>query len=274
MRSRILRRTVVASAVILFIAGVSSAAFFAVRQKPLCTDKIQNGHEEGVDCGLLACGVECLPSAQPITVLRSRVFLVGAGESDVLFQVNNPNTLYTASPFSYDVILRAPDGGEIGRKHGQSFVLPGQTRYLVEAMSVPTVPASGLTAELEVTDAGWKPVSAANIDVNFVLTRQSPVTDIGSSLSKLSGTIFNNSTFNFAKVDIAVVVFGADGDIIGANRTDVRTFNARTAREFVVTWPVNLFPVASRSDIEITTDIFDSGNFVKQYGTQQKFQQY
>ena len=83
----------------------------------------------------------------------------------------------------------------------------------------------------------------------------------------------NSSDFDFDKVEVGVILFGDDNQIVAVNRTNIRTFLSRTERGFSVSWPTEL-PESVRQDIEVLTNVFENANFIRNYGTQERFQKY
>ena len=58
------------------------------------------------------------------------------------------------------------------------------------------------------------------------------------------------------------------------NRTDIRTFLAKTDRFFEVKWLDQFSGSVSRVEINAYTDVFKSENFIREHGTQEKFQRF
>src|SRR3989344_1396874 len=104
--------------------------------------------------------------------------------------------------------------------------------------------------------------------VNFVLRRN----DYHSvqNGTQLDSILYNNSNFDFDKIDVAVVLFDELDNVVGVNKTDIRTFISRTERGFSVNWPFILPENVARWDVEASTNLFENSNFIKNYGTQEK----
>ena len=225
-----------------------------------CFDKVQNGREEGVDCGLLACGVACEPAILPLNALSQKLIEVRPGDYDFVAQISNPNSFFGSSRVRY----------ELGGAKGVFYILPGQTRFVI----VPGVKVGEVVdVSINITEIEWERVETFE-NISFPVQRKSyTVTNKDGTFSELEAVVLNNSDFDFDKVEVGVILFGDDGGIVAVNKTDIRTFLSRTERSFKVSWPTEL-PAAVRQNVEVLTNVFENANFLRRYGTQERFQFY
>jgi hypothetical protein len=271
MDKRVQKQIVIGLIFILLIggAGYGIAEYFFIIE-PICFDGIQNGLEEGVDCGLLACGVACEPAILPLNVMSQKLIEVRPGDYDFVAQINNPNSLFGASLVRYSLDLA--EGGTILDKNGTFYVLPGQTRFVI----VPGILiANGVVdASIDIKEIEWQKVETFD-DISFSIQRKSNYVVAGQDgiSTEFEAVILNNSDFDFDKVEVGVILFDDNGGIVAVNRTDIRTFLSREERYFKVSWPFEL-PEIIKQDIEVITNVFENANFIKRYGTQKRFQKY
>lgn len=283
MEKRAQKQLIIGLIFVLIIGGIGYGLadyFFIV--ETTCFDKIQNGKEEGVDCGLLACGVACEPAIMPLNVQSQKLLEVRPGDYDFVAQINNPNSLFGSSRVRYALTLTRQDGTSLD-KTGVFYILPGQTRYLI----IPGINIGQTLSNpsLNISEIKWEKVQPFG-DINFPVARKNyEIINRNGTFSELEATILNKSDFNFDKVEVGVILFSARGgpasggsntfgDIIAVGRTDIRTFLSRTERYFKVGWPVRLPQNIVRQDIEVLTNVFENSNFIKKYGTQERFQKY
>ena len=108
--------------------------------------------------------------------------------------------------------------------------------------------------------------------VSFVLRRK----DYHSvqNGTELDAILYNNSNYDFDKIDVAVILFDDTGSIVGVGKTDIRTFVSKSERGFNIAWPFALPASATRQDIEASTNLFENSNYIKSYGTEEKFQKF
>src|SRR3990167_4665752 len=266
MEKRIQKQLVIGMIFALLIAGSVYGLmdhFFII--EPTCFDGVQNGIEEGIDCGLLACGVACEPPILPLSILSQKLIEIRPNDYDFVAQVNNPNSLFGASRVGYQLNFG------VLQKTGVFYILPGQTRFVI----VPGIRVEGgiTDAFIDIKEVEWERFDTFE-NISFPIQRKSyTVINRNGTFSELEAVVLNNSDFDFDKVEAGVILFDGSNNIVAVNRTDIRTLLSRTERYFKVSWPIEL-PETVRQDIEVLTNVFENSNFIKRYGTQEKFQKY
>src|SRR3989338_648425 len=281
MEKRTQKQLVIGAIFILIIGAVvyGFVDYFFITE-PTCFDGVQSGMEEGVDCGLLACGVACEPPIVPLSIVSQKLIEVRPGDYDFEAQINNPNSSFGTSRAKYTLSF----SGATPDRSGTFYILPGQTRFII----VSGIRSDGAltSASVDITEVGWEKVEAFE-NINFPIQRKSyAVVDKNGVFSEFEAVVLNSSDFDFDKVEVGIILFSARGgpascgdnafdDIIAVNRTDIRTFLPKTKRSLKVTWPAT-FPRqgGARQDVEVLTNVFENSNFIKRYGTQEKFQKY
>lgn len=252
----------------ILIAAVIGASVLYFKYRPTCTDGFRNGQEEGVDCGTVACGKACASPIQALVVQNVQLVKTPAGDFDVAALVYNPNVDYGTDAVGYDLVITDSVGKEISRQTSSFYILPGQTKYIVQT-SLRGIP-NDASAQMEIKNIDWLKV-IPNQDINFIITREA-ITP-GADQTTYQAVITNNTDFDFNTIDVSMVVTDSTGAIIATNLTNFQTFLSRTDRSIKVTWPFSL-PADARIKTEVGTNVFDNANFLKRNGTQEKFQQY
>lgn len=268
MDSRTQKQLIIGAIFILIIGaiGYGFVDYFFITEAT-CFDKVQNGIEEGIDCGLLSCGVACEPAIVPLSVVSQKLIEVRPGDYDFIAQINNPNSLFGTSRARYTINFSEA----IPDRSGTFYILPGQTRFII--ISGIRSDSTLTNATIDITEVEWQKVETFD-NISFPIQRKSyTVVDKNGVFSEFEAVVLNNSDFNFDKVEVGVILFNDKGEIIAVNRTDIRTFLSKTERSFKVTWPATL-PTAARQDVEVLTNVFENSNFIKRYGTQERFQKY
>lgn len=238
---------------------------------PTCFDGIQNGDEEGVDCGAVACGVLCAPAIIPLTVEEPLLLAAGDG-TDVLVHLENANPLYGASRVDYRLTVTDSAGTQLAVRSGATYVNPSQPRYLLfPLVGLTGVPASA-QLQIDAAQVQWSALTVdAKGDIQFGV-RDEVFTPTEDRI-RYEATVLNRSTFDFDTVDVTVLLMDAGGRVISANTTVQRTLVAGESRAFIMEWP---FPVpgAVRAQTIVTTNVFVNDNFIRAYGSQERFQGY
>ncbi|MEK7125127.1 MAG: FxLYD domain-containing protein [Patescibacteria group bacterium] len=238
---------------------------------PTCTDGVKNQSEDGVDCGAQACGKLCVPEPLDLKVRSVKVFNTRPQEYDILAEIENPNDIYGATGIPYTLSLVNSSNGAIATRRGTFFIVPKQTRYLVvTALKTKEGVAQSVVVLGKVL---WRQVDPSAPRIDFPLRREQYAVQAGGG-STLEGAVYNNSDFDFGTVDINVLLYNAQNEIIGINHTETTTVPSRTERYFKVSWPFTISDTVVRTFVQATTDVFSNENFLKQYGEFEQFQQF
>lgn len=263
MEARIQKQLIVGIVFVLIFSGMvyGFTDYFFITEAT-CFDNIKNGKEEGLDCGSLACGKQCEPEIMPIEIQSTKLIKVGQGDYDVVARLFNPNASFGTSRLEYRL---EPFGYS-----GFTYILPGQSKFIVltSLKSTQNITDVGLV----INNAQWQKLDIPNNTVSFVLRRKDyRPTQNGT---ELDAVLYNNSNFDFDKIDVAVILLDDMGSIVGVGKTDIRTFISKSERGFNVAWPFALSGNAVRQDVEASTNLFENSNFIKSYGTEEKFQKF
>ncbi len=268
MEARRQKQLIIGGAYALIVAAVGFSVYWT-HYRPTCSDGVMNGREDGIDCGVLACGQACPAPVQALVVKSVQLAKTPAGDFDAAVELYNPNPQYGVSFGSYDLVVRDTAGNKVASRGGNEFyMLPGQTKYMA-VTSVRNIPDDAV-ASAEIRSITWEKVSGDPV-VKLTVVRQALTSGAGQSFFE---TVFaNNSDFDFDSIDVGIVVFDNAGDLITTNTTNFQTFLSQTQRSVKVSWPFPI-PADARVYVEVGTNVFDNANFIKRNGTQEKFQQY
>lgn len=272
LSSRLLRRAIIA---VVFLA-VFFALGYGTRQltKPVvsCTDGIMNGEEEGIDCGLFACGNYCEPDLEPPVIVSTTLLKANDKDYDFVGVIKNPHAQFGSPDVVYELTFYNGDDEELAKREGTFYILPGQTKYLIVS---PIVTEKNIErTELVIKSAKWQKLDSLE-GLNLVVRREVYEKATDGKSSSYSAIIFNDTDFDFESIDIDIALKNSKGDIIAVNKSDIKTFRARTERHFVVMWPFPIAGAVTDVDVSVSTNLFVNSNFIKRYGsTIQKFQQY
>lgn len=268
---RLAKQLTVAIIFLLLVGAVCYGFYSLVRVKPTCVDGIQNQKEDGVDCGTI-CNNLCEPQAQSPTVQSSRLLTIGPGEYDFVAKISNPNNLYGSGKVKYEVIFENGQGTLLKRETGDFFILPAQTRFLV----LPGLRVDGQVekARLVIKEAEWEKVDLGESNIKFSIRNDNFVQDDEKGGSEFQALVSNESDFDFDRVDMAIVFSDDSGQIVMVGTTAVYTLLSGTERFFKVQWPSTFSATNLSTQIDVLTNVFENSNFVRRYGSQQKFQEY
>ncbi len=271
LSSRLLRRLIIGGIFLAVFSLTGLGLKRATTPAPSCTDGIMNGEEEGVDCGLSVCGKYCELDLDPPRVISTKLIEAGENDYDFVAQIKNPHQQFGASEVEYELILFNGDDNELDKEEGVFYILPGQTKYLV--LTHITTEKNVQRIDFKIKSATWQELDSIE-GMNLIVKAQK-YTSLSGGGTALDVNILNDSDFDFEMVDIDVVMYNSQGDIIAVNRSDIRTFVARTERAFKVVWPFRINGLVYKIEAHSSTNLFDNSNFIKAYGSDiRKFQQY
>jgi len=271
LSSRVLRRIVIAGIFLAVFSLTGLGLKRATTSIPTCTDGIMNGEEEGVDCGFSVCGKYCELELDPPQVMSTKLIEAGENDYDFVAEIKNPHQQFGASEIEYELALFNGDDNELDKEGGVFYILPGQTKYLV--LTHITTEKNVQRIDFKIKSATWQELDSIE-GMNLIVKAQK-YTSLSGGGTALDVNILNDSDFDFEMVDIDVVMYNSRDDIIAVNRSDIRTFVARTERAFKVVWPFRINGLVDKIEAYPSTNLFDSSNFIKTYGSEiRKFQQY
>lgn len=212
-------------------------------------------------------------SVQPLIVVSQELLKVGNLDYDFLAEIRNPNTDFGATSASFELRLFGRDNELLAEKSGTTVLLPGQTRY--EIISPLKVDKEILNAEFRIINASWERLREFIPQTLFLVKNQEYASlPPGQGFFRLGATLFNNSNFDFEKVDVYIILLDGSNNVLAVNKTDIRTFLAKTDRFFEVKWSKSFDGKVSRVEIGAYTDVYKNENFIKEHGTQENFQKF
>lgn len=276
MEFRLKKQIVIALIFYLILGGAGFLIYKFSTSRPSCFDGIQNQEEEKTDCGG-PCEA-CKPEIKSLQIISTGILEIPNAEVNpflsyaVLSQIKNLNTEFGGEMINYDFILYDNANQIALAVPGQSFILPGETKYVIE----PEVKSDKkiAKAEMKIKNILWEKLrdyKEPRLDISRKKYDQIPEGQPGKS--RVSGIVTNLTNFDFEKVTIKVILFGKENQIVGANTTQANTLRSNEERYFETTWFWDIEDVISIK-IEAETNVFLDENFIKRYGTEEKYQVY
>lgn len=209
----------------------------------------------------------------PLGVVYTKLFNVQNNDYDFLAKVSNPNAGYGSGNVEYALTFYNVGNQQVSSKTGSFYILPGQTKYVIDSPLKFEQPVS--RADLQIKSVDWQKLDPLSVSGVSLLVRNVSFSQVNQPgvFAKAGGEIFNASDFDLNRVDVAIVLLDQAGSPIAINKTEIRTFLARTTRGFEATWFAPFVGQVNRVDAETTTNVFENSNFLRRYGGQEKFKQ-
>lgn len=220
----------------LAIFGVLGFWFYNVFLKPSasCFDRMKNGAEEGVDCGVYACGRICLPTdIRPVMQTgKVEVAALAAGKYSLLVLVSNPNLDYALQSFDYKFDFKNSAGEVLKTLNGKSFIYSGEQKYISEPV-VETGSLDVSTVSFSLGNEVW--IKAADFEQPRI--EGSKKEEVASGVVKITGVMKNSSSINLPIVTAVAVFTAKSGDILGTASTQIDGLNIGESKEFTILHP-------------------------------------
>lgn len=257
--------------VIFFLIGYG-VYWIWFRHIPTCGDGILNQKEEQIDCGgpCESCEIRTLKN---IEIGWVKALSVRQGVYDLAAVIENPNPNYGAANLPYEFFLYDASGAIITSKQGSTFILPNKKTYIIE----PAINIEQSIQDVKIVFGApqWSKLqSGFEIDQFFIKDKQfNPIID-GNGFYQVSGIVENKSAFDYDRVNVNIVLYDANNNPIGINKTEIRTLVASEERYFLSKWFSEITGETARVDIVAETDVFKNDNFMKRFGILEKFKTY
>lgn len=273
--SRFLKKVIIIFLALVILFGI---VYLLTRpKKDPCFDGIQNNREEGVDCGGF-CDAVCAKPDRPDYVQDIKINWVkftedGRNNYDLVASLSNENEKWGVSSVKYKFAFYDEAENLIGEKEGTTFIMPkGDTedpsvKYLIEDNVTSNTPIA--KASITLSDYDWQELASSkdvyNLNENIIkISEKTFGRNKVTNFYEASGVTYNTSIYDFFKVDINVVVFGKEGQILAAGKTNQLTLATGDGWRFVVSFPNFAFEESEIESVDYKseTNVFDSNNLV------------
>lgn len=270
--SRLIKQIIIAFIFFSVLASIGYLIYYFNRTVPSCDDGILNQSEEGIDCG-----GSCEP-CQLIDIEDLEILLVKAVPAqdnfyDLIVQIKNPNQNYGSEQVAYKFRLNDIENNLTLEFSGLTFILPNQSKYLIETKV--EFSGSAPVIEFSLENVKWKKLEDYQPPQLIVQRKEYRLLggdQLGSSQAR--GVLVNKSNFGFERINIDVLLLDASQNILAVNTTEMRTLLAGQERDFFITWSREIRGQVVSVEMEAETDIFDSNNYLSPGGKPAKFQEY
>ena len=188
-----------------------------------------------------------------LVVAKVDFLRVSPGVFSAYAHIANPNSDWSVWSFDYEFVFRSAAGGVLHRSRGQSFLLPGSSRFVTEpAVTLSETPAN---VEFQVSHPRW---------TNRVVEFQPEFAVLQKRWGDTANNFFveaivrNPYSFLVKKVNVEVTIFDETStQVVAVNRTvidDLKPFEERYIR---MLWPVpqsRLWP-ATLGQIQVSANV-------------------
>lgn len=183
---------------------------------------------------------------------------------DVFVRLVNSDPEWGVSMLEYEIGLKGAGGNIVGSRKGSTYILPNSRKALAEI----NIPANAVPTSI---DLKLEPQKVQRL-------RDFGTIELGlrgiryfqqNNRGRAEGTLINNSPFAFNQIDVVVVLFNRDQEIVGLNKTVIGSVLSSQQRDFTVSWPEYLGS-DTQVVVEPTVNVFESSNFLNTFGSTQE----
>jgi len=267
---RILKQVIYGAFYLAIIGGAAYWLTLKLFLPPSCTNGIKDQGETGIDCGgpCMSCEIKTLAAPQVTTTVFFENF--SRGTVDLAAQIKNPNPSWGIRHLGYEFILKGIGNKEIDRVPGETFLLPGESMWLVQpSITKPSETLVGVTLNLRsFQKTEWQKVKPFAREAGIITrnVRFMKIKPPQVGFAALEGEVQNRSNFSLDEVEVSGVLYDAGGNVIAVGRTIVRTLKPGEARFFSIQWP-NPFPGnVARFEANGRSNFLLDINFLKKFG--------
>jgi hypothetical protein len=257
---------------ILLVVGFIGVTYFITRPEITCTDGIKNQGEEKIDCG-----GPCSPCKKQLQVKSLKVNSIervndGKGTEDLLIEIYNPNEEYGAKSFDYEIYDGIADGNAHNYK-GRSFILPKETKYIIVNKYTAQNNGGKITMLIDEGNTDWKKITNFRDPNLIVYNNKYTLETSGGAYSDLTGLLVNKSVVDYELIKIKGILRNTQGELVSASYQTMNTLPSGNKREFHIIFPMKFSGEPMTKEIQVETNIFDSENYLKTRGQQDKWDQ-
>lgn len=234
---------------LLILAALGGAVYFIFfHQSPTCFDNKKNQGETEIDCGgpCVSCEIK---NAKPLEVVWAKVFKITGKQASVVAEIRNPNLAIGASNFDYQFDIYGPFGVKLRTLAGNSFIYPGETKYIIEA-GVALLPIDEVSS-VDFKDFNWQWINKDQfIKPNIAVRDLKPtLSNNKENFLEIEGIARNISSYNLGKVITEVIIYKKDGTPAAASKTEIKNLISLRELPFKFIFPEN-FAESSTLDLE------------------------
>ena len=241
----------IATIFILVIIIIGLGIYFLIKPSAsTCFDGIQNQKETDIDCGGPKCG-PC-EEAEELVVISADFIPTFPSDFDLVAKVRNPNPDWGVETMNYKFNIYDSDNKLIGYKTGKTYLLPQETKYIIEQRM--TIKMDPLKVDIELSNIIWQELEDFEEIEIGIKDKRHEITEQG--FNKVSGNIENKGSYDLNKIEIAALLFDEDDKLIAVGKTETRAILAGESRYFEIIWPYQVPEEVSSFEIKAYTNVF------------------
>lgn len=252
------RRVQYTAGFLLFLGAISFGVYKTFIYTPgNCFDSAMNNGESGVDCGG-SCVRICAAAVSAPKVLWAKSFEIQEGQYNAVAYIENQNQIAATPALRYTFEFWSGDQ-KIGEKSGTTVLPPSSVYPVFEGRLYFDKQITSTVLKLEPVDL-WVP---ATLGREQFKTASLDLLSIDFE-PRLQVRIENTALTEAKEIEVVATLFNTVGEPIAASQTFIDSFEGRSNKDIVFTWPQPLSKTIRScevpSDIIMAIDLSGSMN--------------
>lgn len=229
---------------LLITIPIVVVVYMSLKKEPSCFDKKQNQSERGVDCGG-PCSLVCAKDSTDVIVSWERLLKVDKGIYTAVAYIENPNLMAGAKNVPYIFKIYNGDGVLIDERIGKTDLSPKNVFAIVE----PGILTGEETPKRMTFEFTAVPVWNYAKEVSLPLSVTSKELTREDVNPRIEAVIKNTSVKAIRNVTVVALVYGVDGNALGASKTIIEKVEGENFANTIFTWPHPFDKKVSRIEI-------------------------
>lgn len=202
----------------------------------------------------------------PPQVVEFKSFDAGEERADLVAVVDNMNSNYGLREFRYEFVIGA-EGGESRTIRGTSYLLPGETKYIVELERVLEPGENLIGFELLNETYDWRELSRFELPQLIAQNLSFGVAEKPGDFFTARATISNQSGYSLNNIDVVGLIRSPRDEILAVNRTSIQTVLTNERRDIEFIWDIPLTE-DEVGEIQVfpTTNVLRDSEFLRRQG--------
>lgn len=240
------RRRAIAIIILALIVSVGILFFnrTVFYNAPSCVDGTQNQNETGVDCGG-TCPYLCTAQVDKPVVQFVRTVSNGAGRTDLIAYIENPNIDAAVSHAPYTVDIYGTEGTVIAKRTG--FIT--LSSHSITPIFIPGVVYNSEKIANTFLTFNTKKMHWVKLSSPRQLLPFSNIQVTQGATTHITATITNPSAIVYRNLKVIISVFNKNNNIIAASQTVVPVLQSLGTAPLVFTWSSPFSETPVREDL-------------------------
>lgn len=236
-----LRRQFLIAVTVIVVTGLVLLGLWFVffYHAPSCFDGVQDGSEQGVDCGG-PCARLC--TAPTVTALWARSVEAGPGVYHAVALVQNPETDAGTASLPYTFSLYDSNNILVAERSGVMYLNPGEVAPLFES-DIVTGNRTPAYTFVSFGSAVWQTMDRMTIPVSVMSQ------SLDSTALKLTAYVENTSALPVATFTVTALLYDANSNLVTASQTTLDGLDAHEGKNIVFTWQEPFAVPVVRADL-------------------------